>query len=334
MADTAAVVDAPAPASSAAPVEPPDTSARLKSASREDRDTWKRTGKLPDAKPAASSAAVEDLPATEPRKDKRATENRMPEVLADRAKERDRAERAERERDEWKAKAEAAARPLAAEPVKPAAQAKSEPTAIPTVDELMAQGKSYEDAITERAKCFMQAEAAEARANEDKERSAAQVREENVALAKSFNEKVSAAKSKHEDFEQVALKSPCLWMMKDAAGAMSVDPRMAAVDAYILEPENDGAEILYHLQKNPAEVERLQKLGPLQQVRALVKLEATLQEPAAKAAPVVPKAGPPPKVLGKQPAAEVDASRSALGRKDFRAFNRAELDKRIARRTH
>ena len=105
------------PGASSAPAPVPPAVPDLESLSETELHAWKMTGALPEkpkepeTPPAAPSAApAGDPPASPdapkppapeagaaPRPDPRATENRVPELLADRARERERADRLEKE---------------------------------------------------------------------------------------------------------------------------------------------------------------------------------------------------------------------------------------------
>lgn len=319
MAEETAVVDAaPIADSSSTPVRTGSSSDALKGLTPTERHEWRKTGTIPDAKTAASSATEPVKGA--PRKEARAEENRVPDLLKDRATERERAERAERERDEWKAKAEASARPPAAAVAPPAAAAvepKVDAPKIPTVDELMAGGKSYEDAITERAKLLIRADDAAERAAKTAGERAEAVKQENITIAKAWTAKADAMKTEHADYEQV-----CYQQATPIA-------KGSVIEAFILDPENEGPTVLYYLQTHQDEVVRINALGPLNQVKALTKLESTLIAPPVEPK-VVPKAGEPPKRLGRQPAEAANPVHTAVASNDFRAFNAAEKARRLA----
>jgi hypothetical protein len=108
-------LDANTAASSAAPTPAAEPGNFLSTLSREQYDTWSRTGAIPDTTPtetpkADPSPAPPDTPAPETphaadsspatpekRTDPRAEENRIPKLLEERARERERADRLERE---------------------------------------------------------------------------------------------------------------------------------------------------------------------------------------------------------------------------------------------
>lgn len=80
--------------------------------------------------------------------------------------------------------------------------------------------------------------------------------QESNRIAQSWRERVDGAKARYEDFEQVALLSP------------TSIPQGSLIDAWILEHKS-GADVLYSLQKDPAELRRILALPMFEQVDAL-----------------------------------------------------------------
>ncbi len=95
-----------------------------------------------------------------------------------------------------------------------------------------------------------------------------------------FQERQQAARTAMPDYDAVV-------------GAADV-PITSHVAEALLDSEK-GPELVYHLSKNPAEAERLNKLSPLAAARELGRIEATLsapQKPVTKApAPMKPSGG-------------------------------------------
>ena len=103
---------------------------------------------------------------------------------------------------------------------------------------------------------------------------------------KRFEDAADKVSEHYEDFADVMDD-----MWRDRVPVISRNP---AVAAYIIEESDRGPEIAYHLANNQADAERIAKLSPLGQVKELVKLEASLPKPNAKAT----QAPQPPRNLG------------------------------------
>lgn len=85
------------------------------------------------------------------------------------------------------------------------------------------------------------------------------------AAVQAFQQKADAARAKYEDFDDVVGDAPPITaVMRDA----------------LLESEH-GADVMYHLGQNPAEITRISQLSPVAQVRELTRLEAKLAPPPA-----------------------------------------------------
>jgi hypothetical protein len=103
----------------------------------------------------------------------------------------------------------------------------------------------------------------------------------------SFQNKAKAAEGVHADFKDVVFgeDSP-VTEGKIVAGSL--------IDGFILDPDNEGLEVLYHLCKNPAEIERISELSPQKQIRELGKIEdAILADRKSEDSPPPKKAALP-----------------------------------------
>lgn len=284
--DAAAASSTASPAlpAAAAPAEPTAAPARsIGDLSPAERLEWRKTGKLPDAPPASSAAptvepsaatAATPEPASEPAESdpdyKPKTAKRIKDLL-------ERAERAERALAASQAPAPKSAEP----PASPAAAAAPASKLTKPDPEKFTYGTAdpdYLEALTDY-KVALNEETREARA--EAQRRTSQQEAERKRLAESWGKRVEAAKGKHADFEAVALLAPT-----------SIPPG-SLMDAWVLESEH-GAEVLYHLQKNPTDVSRILALTPHQQVRELVALESVATAPP-KTVSSAPEPGP---VLG------------------------------------
>lgn len=308
MPDPSPIADAQPAGSSPAAVSSPvaaDTDP-LDRLSETDLQAWRLDGKLPSERPVATppadsspATAVHDQPASTDALPSAASEpappsatpgadKRIPELLADRARERDRADRAERHIRELEARPHQPlpdARPAASSPA-PAGLSKPDPEsfAYGTAD------PGYLEALTDYK---VAATLAEQRATWEhgQQQQAAQVEQHRVIEA--FRTRVEAATAKHPDFEAVALKAP------------SLIPPGSLMDAVVLESPA-GAELLYHLQTHPAELQRLLALPLLDQIADLTRLADRLSADAPAGSPT--HAPPPPPTLSTRatPADPVD----------------------------
>lgn len=105
----------------------------------------------------------------------------------------------------------------------------------------------------------------DAKTKKDTELSKAQQQEKTIA--DSFQKKYEAAKAKHEDFEEL--------LSDDDSEAKQI-VQGSVIDGFILDPENEGIEVLVHLCKHPGEIARIAALSPQKQIRELGKIEETV----------------------------------------------------------
>jgi hypothetical protein len=335
--DPVVVADAQPAGSSPAADPSPVASRDLESLNATELQAWRMTGEMPSTSPVTAStaappaaAAVEGQPASTDAIAKPAgsdpaappaaapakgAEARIPELLSDRARERERADRAERrvaELERRHAQPPADARP-AASSAAPAGRVKPDPEQFPygTSD------PGYVEALTDY-KLAVHADQQRTEAAEGQRQ--ARAREESARVVAGFEERAAAARSKHADFDAVALLAPT-----------DIPPGSAA-DLWVLEDEA-GAEILYHLQQpnNAAERKRILALGPRQQLKELVLLGHRLTtDPAAVRTTTAP---PPPPTLATRPS-PADAVTRALamtGDEGTRAYIDAENARELAR---
>lgn len=92
---------------------------------------------------------------------------------------------------------------------------------------------------------------------------------ESEARQREFGKRIATAREKHEDFDDVL----------SSIKGTDLDRVHADVTEYLQESDH-GAELLYHLAKNPDVLERLRKLTPRKFIAELGKLEDKLQAPA------------------------------------------------------
>lgn len=231
------------------------------------------------APPAKKEVAEEDLPEVVRRKiDKKhrqmkeAEEFARSEALRALAAER-RAEQLERELEAYRKKSGPA-------PVQTEAHSEPKPEDFATVAE-------YTDALVKyRVEQTLREERAKA------EREAAE--REKAERARTFGERLNAAKSKYDDFEDVLT----------SIRGTELDRVHADVTEYIQESEH-GPDLLYHLAKHPDVLDRLRKLSPRRFIAELGKLEAKWEEqtpPAKEETPTLSDvATPAPRPVSKAP---------------------------------
>jgi hypothetical protein len=137
----------------------------------------------------------------------------------------------------------------------PSSAPPSPPAPKPTSDQFQDYGE-YIEALTDW-KTDQKLAAAETKRAETERQRAAQA--EQQRLQSSWSERVTAAKTKYPDFEDVAL-------LTDTA-----IPQGSLIDGWILE-HKAGADVLYHLQKHPDELQDLLSRPLFEQAESLALL--------------------------------------------------------------
>lgn len=321
--------DASPAVSSPAPDPSPVVADALERLSETELHDWKMTGKFPStapvtdaaaasstAEPVAQVASTDALPvaaseaAPAPTK---GAEARIPELLRDRATEKERADRAERELADLRARHAQPPRPdarPAASSAAPAGLTAPDPTAFD-------YGTADPAYLTALSAYTVQTTLATERAAWEEDQRQTRAREESSRVITAFEGKAAEARTKHADFDAVALLAP------------TEIPQGSAVDLYILEAPA-GAEILYHLQQaaNAGERRRILQLGPLAQLTELVRLgdRLTGAVPAARST----SAPPPPPTLSTR-ATPADPVERALAAGDSDAATGAYIRAQNAR---
>jgi hypothetical protein len=314
-----APLDASPADSSPAPDPTPDRSDPTAGLTDGEAHAWRMTGKLPASSPvtdaaAASSPAEPAAPvASTDARPEAASEPaaplgkgeaaRVPELLRDRAQEREARLRAEARLAELEARTAQPppdARPAASSPA-PAGLVAPDP-------ETYTYGTADPEYLKALTAHTVATTLATERANWDEGQRQARARDETTRVITAFEGKVTEARTKHPDFDAVALMAP------------TEIPQGSAVDLFVLE-DPAGAELLYHLQQpaNAAERRRILKLAPLDQLKELVRLGDRLTGPAP--APRSTSAPAPAPVLGSR-ATPVDAVERAIRDDDTDAYNR------------
>lgn len=297
----------------------PGPTKKLGEMSDAERLEWRKTGTVPKASavPASPAAAPADQavstettkPASEPGDYKTKTAARISELLETSRKETDRANRLEREL--------AALRQPRVD-VKPAASSTAttgdDPEPDPTTYEDLTKYLKDQSAWTTRH--ILKTERAEIVARTQ----AAHLEAQTTAKRAELAAKWESTATKHADFLTVAT-GPTSW----AEGS--------ATDAFILEAEN-GFDVLYYLQKHPAEATRIDAMvkrdgtpDGVKQLTALALISEKMNvTPTVKLVSTPPDSGP---VLGVRSGDTTDAVTRAVRKKDYKGYaaemNRAEM---------
>lgn len=292
-----------------AAVTPTPTS--LSDLSPEERLTWRKTGTLPDAPAASSTATADGQPAataatseadSDPATYKAKTKKRIDELLAENKRLTDLT------RPKPVSVATAAPTPAPASTlVKPDPEKFTYGTADP----------DYLEALTDyKVESKLQADRTAAAAAHQKHESDAAIADIN----RHWTEKRTAAEARYPDFKEVALK--------DWAPGYEI-PVGSMMDAWILQSEH-GADVLYALQKTPADIRRILALSPHQQARELVKIEDRML--AAAAVKTVSEAPEPGPKLGVRAGDPASGSARALRSGDTGAYLREKTREEMAAR--
>lgn len=307
-------------APSAAPLSPTDA---LASASPEALATWRDTGELPaeDPSPAADSTpadvpahvaadAVQDaLPAAsstaKPRADNADTRKQQ---LAAEIQDLLR-QRALLRRDLEAPPARPDARPAGPSPAPGATDPEPDPEDTSRYPDGLYDRRFMKDQANWEAREVLRSERAAAIERHQQ----AEAQDRAFKRLEAFYERVNEAKAKYPDFEQK------LSTVQIREGS--------PIDVWVMDSDL-GAELLYGPLSNVAEVRRIAALPALQQVRELVKLEASLQPAAAKQ---ISDAPAPPRTLGDRTTTSGDPVDRAVRAHDVAAFLAAENERDMAR---
>lgn len=187
---------------------------------------------------------------------------------------------------------------------------------------------TYEEFIRASAKHEAKWEVAQAlkadREARTQEQNASQVRTQNEALIKEFQGNVDAARKEHSDFDKVAFDE----------NLQKLIPRGSIIDLCILQTPL-GAKTLYYLGQHPEKIGEILKLAPFKQSEALVKIQMTLEKPAAAAVPAKKKsdAPDPPTELGQHAAPVGDETERAVKAGDFESYRVAANARDLAKMT-
>jgi hypothetical protein len=186
---------------------------------------------------------------------------------------------AQRERDHWRELAMRQQAPAKQEPVAP-----ETPAALPKLEDFNYDETAYQAALLKHATAEAARQVREELRQEENQRK----QQERV---KSWKTRESDFKAKNPDYEDVAYFAP----ISDAM-------------AEIIQESEVGPELAYYLGKNLDEARQIAELDAVKAARAIGRIEAKLEKPAAAPAPT-PK--PPPVSKAPPPPPRIEATESA-----------------------
>ena len=269
---------------------------------------WRDSGELPEQKePETPAAADEEPPAkTEPDSEPDANQETGDKDDDDEgAPAKSRGGSRQRKIDKLTRENEELKRQLAGQPVKP--QDKPPETAAATGKPKLEDFRTleeYQEALTD----WKIDERERIKKDQDARTAAEQaIRSEQETWAK----KEKAARRAHADYDDLmdAIKIP--------AG-----PGVLAARQAMLEDEN-GAELLYHLARNPKELERIAALPPASAVMAIGRLSASLTPATENGKPRITGAPKPPPPSGRSGKTMSDDPNDPDVQRDFKRWNKA-----------
>jgi hypothetical protein len=349
----------PADASTAVS-SPADTSQILEQLSPKDLAHWRMTGDLPTSAPvredvatstdAASTPAspaepdtstdVKDPAASEPAtsqttKPKKNADTRIPELLSDRAREKDRADRLEAENRELRAKLPSETPPAESSPAPAAARPLAEFVNSPDLDQPLLD----EDAFFARYSTAKIVDFNRYVFNHLQGVKTAQERQHGEVRGRyeAFGKRWAAAVDADPTFPDRL--APAVRQLETldaaiAAGKPVTGRHLVAQEIYESPRVTD---LLEHFSAHGDELEALARQSPMVIARAIGRLEARFETTAAQPEPTVPpkrgvsSAPTPTTDLGRRPATNADPVKSALADDDYGRYVE-EMNRRDAAR--
>ena len=274
---------------------------------------WRSTGELPEKKEEPPAAADQAPPAkTEPDSETEANQG-TEDTEEDDEETPARGKGGSRQRriDRLTREVEELKRQIAGQPVKP--QDRPSESARPAAGKPKLEDfpnlQAWQEALTD-----WKIDDRERTRKETEARTATEqtIREQQDVWAK----KEKAARKAHDDYDDLmdTVKIP-------------VGPGVLAARQAMLEDEN-GAELLYHLARNPKELERIAALSPASAVMAIGKLSASLSPAPENGKPRITGAPKPPPPSGRPSKMSSDTPEEAAQRGDFRAYAKLRAQQR------
>jgi hypothetical protein len=283
---------------------------------------------------AASTDATSKPPASEPGKPKKNADTRVQELLADRARERERAERAERE---------LAALRTGQTPPKdvkadssPAAAAETFPEYEEYLKTAGHEDHSYERYLREQAKHIVREEMRAEREQADREagrqRAAQSVQERDTQFRKRLDEATKADPAFMETLSDDVMALRPFSAIRDANGRWTEQPTgYHAVADEVLSSEV-APQLLRHFSDHPEDLHRIAKMLPTHLLKEMGRLEARITSGAPQTPPtkVISDAPPPAPTLSTRSSDSGSASDAAVQSGDVAAYRQARLRERTA----
>jgi hypothetical protein len=130
----------------------------------------------------------------------------------------------------------------------------------------------YEQYLEARADWRAETKFSELQAKADAQHAQRERQAQERSIETRWSDSADAAREKYEDFDDVAF------------GEVNITPEMSLA----IKDSGDGGELAYYLGKHPDEADRIAKLSPLGQIRAIGTVEEKLKAKAAKPAPPTP----------------------------------------------
>lgn len=294
------------------------------------------------AEPAeqAASTDAQTEPASEPGKPRKNADTRVKELLAERARERERAERAERELAALRSGSQPSdASPAASSPA-PAKLAIAYPPEIASFDAYQAAHpeSSYDEYMDARADYRFEQREQHRETTQREHQTRAQRAEAIKARDTKFQERIDAAIAADPEFvgslsDDVKRLRP-FDAIRDAQGRWTEQPSGYNAIAEEVLASEVSVPLLRHFSDHPEDLHRIAKLLPNQLVKEMARLEDRYTSGKAAAAPpkTVTDAPPPPTVLGGRPGSPADPLDAAVESGDQAAFKAAKLRQRLAQR--
>lgn len=333
--------DAQPAAPSAAPVPTPSFADFEAAQNALDRGAQPKETAAPPADPApaqpeeqAASTDATPEPSEAPKPPKKGAESRIQELLRDRSQDRDRIARLE-------AQIEALRTPQPKPDATPAPS--PAPATFPSYETWIQEQPdgTYEDYLDARAdfrvaqavKADREQRDAEARTRETQERhqrATQSATERESKFAKRLKDAGINGEDLHEELDHLR---PSHRLRDPESGQFTAKPSGYNALADQLLESDVAPQIMRHFSDHPEDMHRIARLMPLALMREFARLElrfTTDDKPAATPPKTVTSAPPPPDTLGKRPAASGDPLESAVGRRDFRAFEAESNQRDIA----
>ena len=322
----------PAP-SAPAPSQPFD----LETLSPEQRQEWRLTGKVPETPAAPVSSPADSTPAepveqvastdalppaasepATPRKSK--ADARFDTILKERTAERERAEKAERERDDLRAK-------LAKQDALPA----SSPVPTPEFPAYDVWAQTHEDGSYDD---YLLGKFEHVQTQKQTVRQQQQAAEQ---FSRTAGERVEAFTARYRDALAADASLPTrinarLYDLKTVDACLQSGEPVTALNAVAQEIVESPAavKLLTHLSDHPDELAQLSKLSPAAVIRAMAKLETQLDLPAIPPPKTISTAPALTTTLGSRPAVPGDSIQSAIKAGDFARYRDAKNAQEMA----